>query len=525
MRKLLKLLSGRRTLIIILLLAQAALILETVTLSAARYRVISAVLTVISIGAVLYIINRRDKPGYKVTWIVIILTFPLFGGLLYLTFRIQSSVNRLRRRYARYDIQAKAALMADNAASIKDAEIATETRYLSRIGYPVYSGGEVSYLPTGEEFFAALTAELKSAEKFIFLEYFIIDSGKIWSSILDILREKAKSGVDVRIIYDDMACMLTLPEKYTKTLASYGIKCQRFNPFRPFWTTLQNNRDHRKIAVIDGRAAFTGGCNLADEYANLKTVFGHWKDSAVMIRGTAVRSFTVMFLSMWDSIKRDEEEFASFFLPVETPHDTDNLDEFLSPSENYSVAQKSSPRGYIQPYADSPVDDEYTGEDVFLQLFNNARDYLYITTPYLIIDDAIITSLTLSARSGVDVRIITPHIPDKRIVHLTTRSYYAQLIAAGVRIYEYTPGFIHQKTFVSDDKTAVAGTTNLDFRSLYLHFECGVRFYNMPAVLDIKKDYLNTLTQCEEITADMCADKSIFVRLLQDVMRLCAPLM
>lgn len=535
LRKIVRLLLSRRTLIIILLLCQVYLTVSLIVRAAAGARIITAVFNAISIIAVLYIVNRRDKPAYKVTWIVLILIFPLLGGALYLMFRLQSSVRHLRRKFSKYNVQKLTTLRQDEAlmAEIRgyDKDIASQAEYLSHtVGYPVYNGTTAEYLPSGEAFFESLKQELSRAEKFIFLEYFIIDPGYMWDSVLCILREKAAAGVDVRIIYDDMACMLTLPDHYRQTMAEYGIKCLPFNPFRPFWTTLQNNRNHRKITVIDGRAAFTGGSNLADEYINRVEKFGHWKDSSLLIHGDAVRSFVVMFLDMWDSIRADEEEFTYYFQPLLKDVSQDGLSEdelmYAMPAGKSADSMPGlRTHEYVQPYTDSPTDGEYVGEQVYLQVINDARDYLYITTPYLIIDDVLTTALLLAAKSGVDVRIITPHIPDKKLVHLTTRSSYAQLIEGGIRIYEYTPGFIHSKMMLADDRVGVIGTANLDFRSLCLHFECGVRMYNTRAIYDMKNDFMSTLTECKEIDRAFCEEQSLFIKLLQDVMRLCAPLM
>lgn len=513
MKKVLKLLTSRRTFVIVLLLLQVYFILFLLIESNARLHAFSIALNVISLTAVVYIINRKDKPAYKLTWIIMIMAVPLFGGILYLMFRLQSSVERLQRRFSKYDVQALSLLKQDDDILQKlregNRDIAVQAQYLiSRSGYPIYGNTDVEFMPSGEAYFLRLTEELKRAERFIFLEFFIISSGVMWEGILDILKEKVKSGVEVRLIYDDMGCMFSLPHKYYRKLNALGIKCLAFNPFRPFWTTLQNNRDHRKLVVIDGVTAFTGGINLADEYINAIKRFGHWKDSAVMLHGEGVRSFTVMFLNMWDSVSKSEENFNDFLLP-----------------ENKESYRDFVKNGYVHPYCDSPVDNEYIGENVFLQIINNARKYIYISTPYLIIDDNIMTSIMLAAKSGIDVRVITPFIPDKKIVHMNTRSGYARLIDSGVRLYEYKPGFIHSKNFISDDTTAVTGTANLDFRSLYLHFECGVRMYNVPAIAEIKADFLKTLEVCTEIKSDYYAGKNIAIRIFKNIMRLFAPFM
>jgi len=347
---------------------------------------------------------------------------------------------------------------------------------------------------------------LKKAEKFIFLEYFIIEEGVMWNSILDILKQKAEEGVDVRVIYDDAGCIFKLPYGYNKKLESMGIKCRVFNPLVPLLSSRINNRDHRKIAIIDGHTGFTGGINLADEYINEYEKFGHWKDSAIMIKGEAVWSMTVMFLSMWNYLDGSNEDFNKFKPDIEP-------------------LEESCKDGYVQPFADNPLDDETVGEIVYLNLINKARRYVYITTPYLIIDNEIITALTSAAKGGVDVRIITPYCGDKWYVHEVTRSYYRTLIESGVKIYEYTPGFIHSKTFVVDDEYGVVGTINMDYRSLFLHFECGVWMYKCRTIRDIKKDFNDTLKMCREITIEELNEIKWYKTLERMILRIFAPLM
>lgn len=327
----------------------------------------------------------------------------------------------------------------------------------------------------------------------------------MWNSILDILKRKAAAGVKVRLLYDDLGCFFLLPTDYPKQLHTYGIECRVFNPFRPFLTVKQNNRDHRKIASIDGKVAFTGGINLADEYINAYEKHGHWKDASVMVAGKAAWSFTLMFLQMWEFCTGIDEDYTMYY-----------------PWKDYPCEIQGT--GFVQPYADSPMDKDNVGEHVYLQIINNAKRYVYINTPYLIIDDNLLSALRLAAKSGVDVRIVTPHRWDKRFVHMTTRSYYRELIDAGVKIYEYSDGFIHSKTFVSDDKTATVGTTNLDFRSLYLHFECGTWMYESEAVLEVRDDFLTTLDHCQQITEKDCKC-GLIMRIFQDILRVFAPLM
>ena len=356
--------------------------------------------------------------------------------------------------------------------------------------------------------FQFLSEELSQAKKYIFIEYFIINDGVMWRTILDILEKKAAEGVDVRLIYDGFGCLTTLPYKYDEEIRKKGIKCVIFNPFRPFLNIIQNNRDHRKLCIIDGWVGFTGGVNLADEYINQRERFGHWKDTAVMLKGEAVWNMTIMFLHMWDVILRSRE-------PVD-------YTKYLPHAIHKEEFEGS---GFIQPFSDTPLDHEIVGENVYMNIINRAKHYVYICTPYLIIDNEMMTSLCLAAKSGIDVRIMTPGIPDKKMVFLLTQSYYQQLIEAGVKIYEYQPGFLHAKSFVCDDEVAVVGTINLDYRSLYLHFEDGVWMYKNDAIADIKRDFLDTLEYCNPVGVEFCTGRKLPVRIMQNILRLFAPML
>lgn len=468
----------------------------------ASYLVFQALGVIVS----MFIINSDINSSYKIAWIFVIMSFPIFGVMFYIFFGNNSSGRKLRRKMSPY-IRAERDLLSqssfdENVLKNEPFSVYRQADYLKASGFSVYGGTKSVYLPSGEEKFSALIRELETAEKFIFLEYFIINEGKMWNTILDILERKAKSGVDVRVIYDDIGCLLTLPVKYEKKLEKRGIKCRVFNKFKPFISKKLNNRDHRKIFIIDGKTAFTGGINLADEYINEFEKHGHWKDTAVMLKGRAAHGFTVMFLTMWN------------YLSGENPENYGNLPDYSEEND-----------GFVIPYCDSPLDDEPVGENVYLNIINNARKYVYITTPYLVIDDEIQNALTLAAKSGVDVRIITPHVPDKWFVHEVSRAHYRKLTSLGVRIFEYYPGFIHSKSFVCDDEIGVVGTINLDYRSLYLHFECAAWLCKADCIADIKQDFLKTLDECTEITYDDCLSVNIFVRALRLVLKLFSPLM
>ncbi len=392
-----------------------------------------------------------------------------------------------------------------------DPYAARQVNYLTQAaGYPLYQHTASRYYSLGERLFSDLIRDLEKAEHYIFLEYFIVEEGLMWDTIRDILAEKARAGVDVRMIYDDIGCVLTLPTHYYRQMNALGIKCRAFNPFIPVLSARLNNRDHRKILVIDGQIAYTGGINLADEYINVYEKYGHWKDNGIRLEGDAVWSFTVMFLTFWDYLTDaavGEQDYIPFLPHVYHP------DEFASD-------------GYVLPYADSPLDTQSIAKNVYLQIINSATKYVYINTPYLVLDYELTTALCMAAQSGVDVRIAVPHIPDKWYVFAVTRANYPILLRHGVKIYEYTPGFLHAKSFVSDDTTAVVGSINLDYRSLYLHFECAVWLYQTSTIKDIKADFIHTLTCCQEITIDeYYRTVRWYKRLGYSVLKLFAPLM
>ena len=505
-------LFNRRSFIALLVLAQ--LVFITVMLFRSyQLKWLATLLNLFSVITALHLLTRHDKSAYKLSLVFLILLLPVFGGAFYWIFHFQTTSVGYRRMLTRIAQKSHTAYLLPNGVSerafaeaIQNApESRKQLHYMKKsTPFPVYRNTQTQYFGMGKEMLEALLNDLKKAEHYIFLEYFIIEEGKMWSSVLEVLRERVKEGVDVRIIYDDLGCFLTLPSNYAKTLQSYGIQCKLFNPFHPFLTSTQNNRDHRKIVSIDGKIAYTGGMNLADEYIGERIKHGKWKDSAIRLSGEGAWSFTVMFLQFWYSLSKKEEDFEKF-----------------RPSPAFAVPQND---GWVLPYADSPMDKENVGEHVYLQIAEQAREYLYITTPYLTVDDGMLSAIKLCAKSGVDVRIIMPDIPDKKLVHFTSRSYYRQLIEAGVRIYEYTGGFMHAKLFISDDTVATVGTTNLDFRSLYLHFECGTCLYRTSSIMDIKQDFLTTLESCREITAKDCRSGP-FHKFLQSICRLFAPLM
>lgn len=495
----------------LLILFQLGLLLTVIVQLSEYFLYFYGICVLLSLIVVVLLISKNDNPSYKLAWAIPILTFPLFGGLLY----VIAGRNKAGKKFVAHlqeIVDRTVPYMPQDEEILeeikeKDQSIARQAQYIQQYStFPIYKNTTTKYLSPGEDFYEVLLQELEQAKHFIFMEYFIIQRGKMWDTIVEVLERKAKEGVDVRVLYDDIGCMKTLPYRYEEVLRKKGIQCMVFNPIAPALNIVMNNRDHRKITVIDGYIGFTGGVNLADEYINEVERFGHWKDAAIWLKGDAVWNLTLMFLQTWNFTKKNDEDYNKFKPQVyhEAPFISD---------------------GYVQPYGDSPLDNETVGENVYLNLLHKAKRYVYICTPYLIVDHEMVTALSLAAKSGVDVRIMTPYIEDKWYVHILTRSYYKDLIQAGIKIYEYKPGFIHSKTFVSDDEVGVVGSINMDYRSLYLHFECGTWLYQTATIAEIKKDFLDTQELCLQITLEDCQNVRVSTRVLRSILRLFAPLM
>lgn len=464
---------------------------------------------VISLMVVLYLIYKDGNPEYKLAWVIPILIFPIFGGFLYLLFSHNRLNEKTKKKIGELDKYYDKSLKADSTVLEKleseEKEAAIQSRYIKNTAHSVpMQHTKTDYLPLGEDFYEDVMREIKKAEKFIFLEYFIIEEGYMWDNILEVLREKQKQGVEIRIMYDDFGCMFKIPQHYDRLLKSYGFQVHVFHRFNNILTPSFNNRDHRKILVIDGAVGYTGGLNLADEYMNKVNPYGHWKDTAIKLSGAAVWSLTVMFLSLWDSLNDVTEDFEKYA------------------ADERIIAQTEND-GYVQPFSDIPLDDYDVSKTVYLNMINRAKDYIYISTPYLIIDNTMIEALCAAAASGVDVRIITPAVGDHKYIQFLSRSYYDVLIKNGIKVYEYTPGFIHAKNFVCDDKYAIVGTVNLDFRSLYLHYECAVWMYKCSAVNDIKKDFEEIIKVSEQQTKPK--KRMLISRIAISILKVFAPLM
>ena len=481
LRRIGKRVFGRRLIYTMLLIALQAFILFYAVSEASIFTPVQIGFMAASVFVAFWLMKKYENPAYKMSWVIIILILPVFGVLLFLLFGNKAAgrpiIKQLEESTYRGETTAIAQPKKDaDALAAESLSAARTAQYLySTTGMPVYQNTQTEYLPSGEAYFARLKQELEKAQRFIFIEMFIIQEGEMWNAILDILYEKARSGVDVRVLYDDLGCIKTLPRDYHHYLKSIGIDCAVFNPMVPLLSIRHNNRDHRKIIVIDGEVGFTGGINFADEYINKTPRFGHWVDCGIMLRGRAVRSMTVTFLATWDFLRKQK---------------TDDAGKYFGRCDDPDAP------GWCIPYSENPYTRGDVAMNVYLNMINKAENYLYIATPYLVLDFTLHQALCTAAQSGVDVRILFPGIPDKKLTYLLGQDYFPTLIAAGVKIYLYTPGFVHSKLMVSDDKTAVVGTINLDFRSLFLHFENAVWMYRTPAVCDIKQDFLKRLPQC-----------------------------
>ena len=466
----------------------------------------------ISLLLVLIISGQRKTSSIKISWIILILVFPILGLVLYVLIGLDGGTRRMRKRYEVVD-RKLFRYLPDGEKHIDelytlDKDAGSISKYIKKnSSYPLYDNTDVTYYETGLKGLEAQLEAMSKARRFIFMEYHAIEDKKAWKMIEDVLVERARAGVEVRVFYDDMGSIFFITKVFAKRMESLGIACRYFNPVVPILNFFLNNRDHRKITVIDGKVAFTGGYNLADEYFNFVNPYGMWKDTGIKLEGEAVRSLTITFLEMWNAVKSKD-------------HDDINFDMYL-PNVDYKGNEKS----YIQPYADSPLDKERVGEEVYINIVNRANDYCYFMSPYLIISDEMMHAFRLAAKRGVDVRVITPGIPDKKMVYGVTRSFYHDLTEAGVRIYEWTPGFCHAKMSIADDKMATVGTINLDYRSLYHHFENGCFMYGTSAVEDIKNDFLSTIDESREVTEEYrigrkkrLALKDLFLRLFASLM-------
>ncbi len=459
---------------------------------------------------VLYLINSRLDPTAKITWLIVIMMVPVFGVLLFWYTQSETG-HRAEKKRVEDILEATKEMLPQDEAAVRALERenpgeAALAHYFMKSGsFPVFADTSVTFFPLGEDKFAEMLKQLEQAKQYIFMEYFIVEEGLMWGRILEILAKKAREGVEIRVMYDGTCEFSTLPRNYPKKLRKLGIRCKAFSPMSPFLSTHYNYRDHRKILVIDGHTAFTGGVNLADEYINHIEKYGHWKDTAIMLKGGAAKSFALMFLQMWNLTERHESYGKYLNVPAAVP------------------VRRAG--GCVIPYGDCPLDANKVGERVYMDILNRAAKYVHIMSPYLILDGEMETALKFAAERGVDVRLILPGIPDKTAPYALAKTHYKSLLASGVRIYEYTPGFVHAKVFVSDDCRAVVGTINLDYRSLYHHFECAAYLYKVPCIPEIEADFQKTLEKCRVVTNGTIRREKRSLKIEGAVLKAIAPLL
>ena len=485
MKKRFRFLTGRLFYIIVLLILQA-LLLYGLIYWASLYLPFSILFSLASVAMVLWLLNRDENPAYKILWLFVILSLPLFGIMMYWFFGMRNPGNSIYKRVRRFTYKGYFDRVEQNRAVMdalleQDISAYRQAEFIvNSTGLALYRGTQTEFFCPCEPLFERMVQELKLAKKYIFLEFFTINEGVMWNTILKILRQKAESGLDIRVIYDDMGTIKTLPARYHKKLEEMGIKCEVFNPMIPVLSVRHNNRDHRKVCIIDGHTGFTGGFNLSDEYINVVEKYGHWVDSGVMIRGKAVKNLLVPFMALWDFLRKTKQDPADLLFDI---HDFED-------------------DGFVLPYSVDPYIEEDPSNDIYINMISRAKRYVYINTPYFIIDYSMQHAFMAAAMSGVDVRICFPGIYDKFYTYLLSQSYFAPLIAAGVKFYIYPAGFIHSKTFVCDDETAIVGSINLDYRSLFLHFENAVWMYKSRAVLQVKDDFTERLKECRLVTTE-----------------------
>ena len=495
--------------VVLAILVQFLLVFSVLSYFNEYYIVFQTVQVLLGLAVFLYIINRKETPEFKLPWLFLFMALPFFALIVYLLSADRRLSEKQYRRLRKAEDACKLHLIAPESErkelQVRLGAYAGADNYLTRTSRTDADiGNQVEFFPVGEAFFADLLAELRKAEKFIFMEYFIISPGKMWDAIHEILLEKVKAGVEVRVMYDDIGTLGLLGGDFAKKLRKEGIRCVKFNPFRPLLSGIHNNRDHRKITVIDGTTGYTGGINLGDEYINEDKRLGHWKDTAIKIRGASAGNLTAMFLQMFDMTARTSSDYEKY---LRVPQ------------------KKFDEPGCVHPFGDGPKPfyDEQVGENNYINLIAAAKEYVWITTPYLIPDHNLATALRNAALRGVDVRIVTPHVPDKKIILNMTRSNYAYLLQAGVKIYEYTPGFIHAKQMLTDDRAAFIGTINMDYRSLVHHYECGALLVDVPCLQDVKEDFSSVFAVSEEITPYNFR-MGFFASLFNSLLTLFAPL-
>lgn len=506
MKKRLRFLNGRLFYTIVLLILQG-LILYGLVYWASMYMPFSILFTVCSVIMVFWLLNQEENPAFKILWVLIIMALPLFGILMYWCFGKRDPGKPVYKRVRRSTYKGYFKRIDQNKAVMEDLRALDVSAYrqaefiVNSTGLALYQGTRTEFFCPCEPLFDEMVRELERAERYIFLEFFTIKEGRMWNTILEILERKARCGLDIRVIYDDMGTIKTLPAKYNKKLEAMGIKCVVFNPMIPVLSVRHNNRNHRKVCIIDGSVGFTGGFNLSDEYINVEEKYGHWVDSGIEMRGKAVKNLLVPFLAMWNFLRKER----------------DNPDDLLRETKEFEDD------GFVLPYTVDPFIEEDPSNNIYINMIFKAKSTIYINTPYFIVDNAMHHALMVAAMSGVDVRICFPGIPDKFFTYILSQSYFPPLLKSGVKVYIYTRGFVHSKTFVCDDETAIVGSINLDYRSLFLHFENAVWMYRSRAVLQVKHDFEERLKECRLLTTEELQQMHWFKKLLCIIMKPFAP--
>lgn len=464
------------------------------------------IFTVIQFLSVIYIIYKDQNAAYKIVWIILLMFLPIAGFVAYLLWGNNKSPKYIKEEINKNDNKTKKILPQHEEIidDIKNLDRKKEVKFLlNGTSYPIYNNNKIEYLKIGEEYYKRLKEDLKQAKEYILIEYFIISDGKMWDEIFEILKEKRKEGVKIYIIYDALGSLFKKPKYLKEQLEEANIDYLAFNPLTAFIRSYINYRDHRKIVVIDGKVGYTGGINIGDEYINLTHRLGHWKDCGVRIEGEAIKSLISIFFTLWNMNKKNV-----------------NYESYIN-----EIEQTNKEQGYIIPFSDNPHNKINPMQNSYINIINNAQKYVYIMTPYLILDSETEQALINTSLSGINIKIITPSIPDKKLVNACTKSFYGKLLEAGIEIYEYKPGFIHSKVILSDDEVSIVGTANFDFRSFYLNYECGIWMYNTKEELNIKQDFEETLKQCEQIELKVWKKRKLDIRIIEALLRLISPLL
>lgn len=464
------------------------------------------IFTVIQFLSVIYIIYKDQNAAYKIVWIILLMFLPIAGFVAYLLWGNNKSPKYIKEEINKNDNKTKKILPQHEEIidDIKNLDRKKEVKFLlNGTSYPIYNNKKIEYLKIGEEYYKRLKEDLKEAKEYILIEYFIISDGKMWDEIYEILKEKRKQNVKIYIIFDALGSLFKKPKDLKEQLEEANIDYLAFNPLTAFIRSYINYRDHRKIVVIDGKVGYTGGINIGDEYINLTHRLGHWKDCGVRIEGEGIKSLISIFFTLWNMNKK-----------------TVNYESYINEIEKTSKEQ-----GYIIPFSDNPHNKINPMQNSYINIINNAQKYVYIMTPYLILDSETTQALINTSLSGINIKIITPSNPDKKLVNACTKSFYGKLLEAGIEIYEYKPGFIHSKVIISDDEVSIVGTANFDFRSFYLNYECGIWMYSTLEELNIKQDFEETLKQCEKIELKVWKKRKLDIRIIEALLRLISPLL